>query len=206
MTDIIGNSIITMIKWTHQSLISCTEDLTDQQIAQQPSLTAPPIGWHLFHIARWADRLQASFLIKATESGKQSDLHSELWVVEGLTTQWGLKPESFGLLETGTGMDVESAVSVALLGKSTLLEYARRTFAEAELAIDKLNVEQLQQTRRSILPQLQVSPAGHPYFSGEREVAVLDDLLLHVSHAGRHLGMIEALRGALFAIAGTASV
>ena len=103
-------------------------------------------------------------------------------------------------------MDVDSAVAVALLGKSALLEYARRTFAEAELAIEKLNVEQLQQTRRSILPQLQVSPAGHPYVSGERKATVLDDLLLHISHAGRHLGMIEALRGALFAMAGTASI
>jgi hypothetical protein len=145
-------------------------------------------------------------LIKSGAPGQQSDLHGEIWTVEGLATQWGLKPENLGLLETGAGMDVEPAVSLALVGKGTLIEYARRTFSKAELAIGELDFEQLQQPRQSILPQLEISPAGKPIFSGEREVAVFDDLIFYLSHAIRHLGMIEALRGALFAIAGTASV
>ncbi|MEZ4618812.1 MAG: hypothetical protein R2867_25310 [Caldilineaceae bacterium] len=37
-------------------------------------------------------------------------------------------------------------------------------------------------------------------------VATVNDRLFHISHASRHLGMIEALRGTLFAVAGTASV
>jgi hypothetical protein len=41
---------------------------------------------------------------------------------------------------------------------------------------------------------------------GERKATVFDDLLFHAAHAGRHLGMIEALRGTLFSIPGTASV
>jgi len=87
-----------------------------------------------------------------------------------------------------------------------LLEYARRAFSLAEQAVDELSDEQLQQHRQSILPQMETSSTGSLYISGAREVAVLDDLILHISHAGRHLGMIEDLRGVLFEIAGTASV
>ncbi len=55
-----------------------------------------------------------------------------------LVTQWGWQPEHLGLLETGAGMDVDSAVSMALLGKSTLLDYARCTFSGAEQAVSEL--------------------------------------------------------------------
>ncbi len=103
-------------------------------------------------------------------------------------------------------MEIGDAVSVTSTDRSLLFDYAHRTFAEVEQLIRGLDVRQLQQPRQSILPQIQVSSTGQLYFSGERNIAVLDDLLFHISHTGRHLGMIEALRGVMFAIAGTASV
>ncbi|UCE50883.1 MAG: hypothetical protein JSV31_16600 [Desulfobacterales bacterium] len=54
--------------------------------------------------------------------------------------------------------------------------------------------------------QIKTSPKGKPLIIGQRQATVFDDLLFHATHAGRHLGMIEALRGTLFSIAGTASV
>lgn len=195
MTETINNRFIGTIQFTHGKILALTEELTDEQIAQQPSPTAPPIGWHLFHIARWADRLQASF----SNDG-------EVWQNEGLAKQWGLTPEMLGLLETGAGMSVEHAVTVAALGKTMLLAYASRTFGKAEQAVEAVSSDQLEQPRQSILPQLEVSSTGQPSFTNDREVVVTNDLIFHISHANRHLGMIEALRGALFSISGTASV
>ncbi len=194
------------IQWTHRSLLAVTDDLGGAQIARQPGPAAPPIGWHLFHMARWADRLQASFQLEITDPDRPSDLQSEIWSDERLAAQWGLEPAHLGLLETGAGMAIAPAVAVAALGKDVLLAYARRTFDAADQAVAGLQDEQLRATRRSILPQLQVSPAGRPFLAAERTVTVSEDLLFHISHGGRHLGMIEALRGALFAMPGTASV
>jgi hypothetical protein len=206
MGEIIVNAVVGRIKWTHHGLISVTEDLTGQQISQQPSPIAPPIGWHLFHVARWADRLQVSFSITPTIEDSQPGRRGEIWRVEGLAAQWGLDPESLGLEESGPGMEVEDAVLVASLGKSILLDYARRVFAEVEQVIGDMNVHQLQQPRLSILPQIEVSPSGKPVFAGDRESTIYNDLMFHLAHTSRHLGMIEALRGALFAVPGTASV
>lgn len=200
------NRFAGIIQHTHGKLLAVTADLTDDQFAHQPSPTAPPIGWHLFHIARWADRLQASFANDATPLDAQSAHPAERWRIDGLASRWGLAPERLGLLETGAGMAVEDAVTVATLGKGVLLAYAQSTFAAADQVVGALDEEQLEAPRLSILPQLQVSPTGQPYFSNDREVVVVSDLLFHISHASRHLGMIEALRGALFAVAGTASV
>lgn len=206
MSEASKNRFIGIIQFTHGKIVALTDELTDEQIAKQPSPTAPPIGWHLFHIARWADRLQASFSSQDDEIDAPTEHSNEIWQIEGLSKQWGLDPEILGLLETGAGMSVENAVIVASQGKNTLLEYARRTFFEAEQAVGALHSDALENPRQSILPQIEVSPTGQPSFSNEREVVVINDLIFHISHSSRHLGMIEALRGALFTISGTASV
>jgi len=84
MNNEISEKYAGWIRYTHQRTLALTEDLTDEQIARQPSSTVPPIGWHLFHIARAADRLQASFAIASTEADQYSVLHHEIWVVENL--------------------------------------------------------------------------------------------------------------------------
>jgi hypothetical protein len=87
-----------------------------------------------------------------------------------------------------------------------LIDYACQVFKKAEKQISLIDSAQLHETRQSILPQLKKSPKGKPVIAGTRQAPVFDDLLFHVTHAARHLGMIEALRGVLFAIPGTASV
>ena len=44
------------IHWLHEALLRVTEELTPEQFCWLPGPEAPPIGWHLWHIARWADR------------------------------------------------------------------------------------------------------------------------------------------------------
>ncbi|UCH23076.1 MAG: hypothetical protein JSU83_07680 [Deltaproteobacteria bacterium] len=74
-----------------------------------------------------------------------------------------------------------------------------------DLLLKSLNTR-IQWTRQSILPQLKKSSKGKPVLAGTSKAPVFDDLLFDVTHAGHHLGMIEALRGVLFTIPGTASV
>lgn len=192
--------------WTHQAMIEYTEDLTEEQFSQQPSATAPPIAWHLFHIARWADRLQASFPNRPPNGNHQPDLPGQIWLIEDLATQWDHLPASLGWLDTGSGMPVDQAVALAGVGQPRLLDYARRSFAAADQAVAVLSDDALLEARHSIIPELQIDSNGEIKTTGPREVTILFDLMFHTSHASRHIGMIEALRGAMFSIPGTATI
>ena len=48
----------------HELIVKVTSDLSDEQLTRRPGdvapSVAPTIAWHLWHIARWADVLQAS--------------------------------------------------------------------------------------------------------------------------------------------------
>ena len=77
MGNIIMVGLSMRIQWTHNSIISTAEALTETQLSQQPGPTSPPIGWHLWHTSRWADRLQASFQIENLEGTYQAPLIAE---------------------------------------------------------------------------------------------------------------------------------
>ena len=64
------------------------ENLTDDQFTRAPGDTAPPIGWHLWHIARWGDRFQATLVDR--------DAPPEIWTTERLAEVCGLDPEELG--------------------------------------------------------------------------------------------------------------
>ena len=204
MSDTIGNLIALRIQWTHEMTLAVTEDLTDEQLAQQPSPTAPPIGWHLWHVARWADRLQASFPSNMTESGRELDHRSQIWMGEGLAARWRLNPETLGVLEAGSGMEVDVAVSLAQVGKGVLLDYARRAFTDVEQLTADLDVSQLTASRKSVM-EFRIDGDSVSEALGE-ETTVVADLGFHLAHANRHLGMIESLRGSMLGMRGTASV
>jgi hypothetical protein len=43
----------------HEQLLMATERLSDEQLAWSPNVDAPPIQFHLWHIARYADRFRS---------------------------------------------------------------------------------------------------------------------------------------------------
>jgi hypothetical protein len=180
--------------------------LTDEQFSRQPGPTSPPIGWHIWHASRWSDRFQASFQQDSLEGAYKGALPNEIWKKESMARQWGLGTESLGLLETGATMSVETAVSVTLLGKGLLLGYAGRMFEAVEETINGLTDKMLVESRFSILPKLEKTPDEKPVFVGDLKTTVFSELLFQVTHTGRHLGMMEALQGALFGMSGSVSV
>lgn len=137
----------------------------------------------------------------------QVDLPGQAWVVERIAAQWQINPEKLGWMGTGLGISVEDAITVASIGKTKLSEYARQVFDSAEQAVAVLNDDDLSAPRYSIIPRMEHNPStGKIKTSGASEKTIVFDLLFHFGHSGRHLGMIEALRGALFSKSGTATV
>ena len=86
------------IQWTHKSLLATTGALPAEQFLAQPSPTSPPIGWHLFHVARWADRMQASFGPHVSAALAAACYPGEVWVQDGLARIWGLEAKRLGFL------------------------------------------------------------------------------------------------------------
>ena len=62
----------------HRQLLDAAEACTDDDLTWRPGPTSPPIAFHLWHTARWADRW-AETLGGAPQR----------WLREGLTAQWG---------------------------------------------------------------------------------------------------------------------
>ena len=209
MTDPLIDELVGpwFLPFPHHAILRFAKELSDEMLVKPPSSTAPPIGWHVFHIARWADRLQASLPNRLPGDSHQSDLPRQIWLVEEVANAWGIDSSALGWLETGSGMTKEQAVSIASVGRAMLIEYAEKVFLAADDATKHLHDHELTQERNSIIPGLRIdSETGTLETTGPRLVTVHFDLLFHLSHASRHLGMIEALKGAVLSVAGTATV
>jgi hypothetical protein len=192
--------------FAHQALIEISEGLSEAQFVQPAGPAAPPAGWHLFHVARLADRLQTTLRSEMTAQNYVPDLPGQFWVEEGLASQWGLAPDSLGYLEAGIGMRVENAVRLVEAGQSNLIQYARRTFEAVDQEVAKITDEMLLAPIYSVVPNFTITAEGMFETTGPDEVTVLDQLMFHSVHSQRHLGMIEGLKGALFSVPGTATI
>jgi hypothetical protein len=192
--------------FAQQKLVEITEGLSEAEFAHQPGAAAPPVGWHLFHIARLADRLQATFHSEMTTQNYVLQPPGQFWVDESVASQWGIAPDSLGYLEAGIGMSVENAVKLAEVGKSNLIPYARRAFEAVDQEVAKITDEMLLTPSYSVIPNFTISAEGVFTTTGPDEVTILDQLMFHSVHSQRHLGMVEALIGALFNRKGTATI
>lgn len=153
---------------THRHLVDAASACTDEDLTWRPSLTTPPIGFHLWHAGRWADRWAEAI------SGKQ-----QRWHREDLVTKWGFPAEQ-GKGDTGMEMPDEEASLLPYPGHDQVATYLRGAFSDLEQAIGALDDETILREADNLLG----------------ETAPLDDSIIrHLSHISRHLGMIEALRG-----------
>jgi len=161
-------------------ILAVTRDLTAAQLTAVAGPHAPAIGFHLWHIARWADIVQAHLPTMDTTSTSISG--EEIWEREGLAAKWGLADVELGYRDTSMGLTDSAAQALALPDNKTLLAYATSTFAAAAQAASAVDNSRF------------VTPGRDPL---GREITVGGAVLNHLLHLGRHLGMIEALRGVL---------
>jgi DinB family protein len=189
MSEPVSLMILERVQKTHRRLLEIAEDLSEAQLRWSPGTRAPSIAFHIWHMARWADRLQAT-LPRMTALAPGSEPVRELWEAEALAQRWGWSAGTPGYGQTGMEMSDEAAADLTLPPREMLFDYARRAFDAADRAVGAIQDQQLEQR-------------GVDIYEHENSVGYV--LLVHVSHASRHLGMIECLRG-VQGLHGTATV
>ena len=163
---------------THEGLIDVAGK-TEEPAFHKAAGTANSIAFNLWHVARWDDSLFPQIATSIRELATPLGSPEQLWVREDLARKWRL-PSDLGGGAAGTGLPQDTAHGLELPARAELLDYARRVFDEFAVNIRKLDSAALAQT----IPPKNERTVGHW-------------VLYYWEHAARHLGMIEALRGAL---------
>jgi len=162
------------------------ENLSAEQFSRAPGETAPPIGWHLWHIARWADRFQASLA--------NPESPAEIWTSDRLADAAGLNPDDLGVLQLGMTMDAAKAQALpAAIGKLRFEAYLGRALDALQAALSQTDASTLLAPRMSIREYASVN--GVIQYAPAQQSTLLADILFYLTHSSRHLGSIEALRG-----------
>ena len=203
LAESVGKRII----WVHEMLLSVTQILDETQFSFQPqNMTAPSIAWHLWHIARWADRLQAGLSDRLGAVDRSGVMANERWVCENLASMWQLDPSILGVFEVGSEMEAEYTPLISRMGKERVLPYARSVFTDFDLIIKQINDDEIILSMKTAVNfNYQAGVPGSMTVLPAADTHIIDELFFHEGHASRHLGMIEALRGLILAN-GTATV
>jgi hypothetical protein len=190
LSTILAHELAERLAKTHARLIEIIADLSEEQLNWRPDSHAPSIAFHLWHMARWADRVQATLPSMSAALHKQLGNTDEIWLTQTLAERWGWQDAQLGYGQTGMELSDDMAATLRLPDAPTLCEYAQMAFAATDQVCTALD-DQLLQER------------GIDIYGRTNNVVYV--LLVHLSHASRHLGMIEALRGAQ-GMRGTATV
>lgn len=155
------------------NLLGLVEGLTDEQIRWTPNLTTPCIGFHVWHLARWADYLQEIINGRGTQ----------IWETQNLAAHWNLETASLGYAQTGMGMDDATAAALPIPAKPVVLDYARCAFDAAQRAVERIGDDGFY--------------TAYEVFHKEnwRDGQIGPIIATWLTHDNRHLGMIECLVG-----------
>ena len=189
MAEAVVESLAGRVSFIHGAMLSAVEGLDEEVFGARPGAKAPSIAFHLWHTARWADAFQARFGTFAPELARFAG-REQFWDARGLADAWRLG-DALGGEATGMGLDDDASAALPLPGRDAVTSYAREAFAAAEEVFGGVELEE------SLLPTED--------FYDEGGWVVIDHFGWHLTHASRHLGMIEALKGVL-GVEGTATV
>jgi hypothetical protein len=170
---------------SHRLILDFLQKLSDDELHWNMDSRTHSIAWHAWHLARWADYLQASIPGMTPELSGKLAAGAEVWHMEKVAARWGLNGSELGFDETGMYMTDEAALAMVFPTKVVFLEYIAQVFATAERVIGTLNDAEF-------VSKEQVQPMTEPIFG---EGTVGSAVLEHISHANRHLGMMECLLG-----------
>ena len=98
---------------THERALKLTDKLSDEQLRWRPTPTGHSIAFHLWHMARWADHLQAAIPGMTPELGGQLGPRVEIWEAERLAVRWGFDLVELGYAQTGMTMSDVIATQLA---------------------------------------------------------------------------------------------
>jgi hypothetical protein len=170
---------------SHQRLLAFVEKLSDEQLYWQLNPQTHSIAFHIWHVARWADHIQAAFSGMTPELGRLLGPGVQIWDEDRTAARWGFRSAELGYAETGMGMTDAYATSLPFPARAELMDYVSRVFHRAEQAAQMIDDEQFQAREQ---PQDMTEGIW-----GESTVG--DAIMEHLTHDNRHLGMIECLLG-----------
>ena len=181
MTDRIwADRLAEWIAWNHQELTESVSKVLPELVQIRPASTAPSVGFHAWHVGRWVDRNAVTLAGWLDSTARQPDV----WESKGLAERWGLTGVDLGDYGgTGAGLDDDASAALQLPGVAEIQAYLAAVFDSLESVLARIDDDRL-------LEQRVVDLYGD-------ESTIGDTILNHLSHADRHLGMIEALRGVL---------
>ena len=182
----------------HRNALQAVGDVDEDQLRWRPP-RSNSIAFNLWHIARWADHLQSILSTMTPALRERIGATPEIWTRAGLAAKWGLAAAELGNVQTGMGMDEDASAKLVLPATKELLSYVNLAFAAADNAVGKVRDEDL-----TISADL--DPKRVPWLASATEYGTVGSwIAVSLRHEARHLGMIEALKGAV-GLRGTATV
>lgn len=168
------------IAWNHEEVEASFRAVDPDLIHVRPSAKAPSVAFHAWHIGRWVDTNATALIVWLDPAVAKTDV----WVGRGFAERWGMADLDLGGYGgTGAGLDDDASAALPLPDSAGILAYLLATFRTYEGALARIADD-------SVLEREVIDPYDDPSTIGEV-------ILNHLSHADRHLGMIEALRGVL---------
>ena len=172
--------VLYSFKDIHRVVLELAESLNDEQLKWKPEGYSTSVGFHLWHLARESDYLQAAILHHTPQFVPGFGDGEEIWEKDGLAQKWGF-PE--GLHETvGTGLSDEVAANLPIPQKDELLSYLRSSYEAIEQFIEQMDTNYT--TFNDVDEELR-----------KKIEMIRLNLLVFLTHDCRHLGMMECLKG-----------
>jgi hypothetical protein len=168
---------------SQQRILDEVLSLSAAQLQWRPAPELHPIGFVVWHVARYADLLQATVpKMTAALTHKLQD-HEQIWVTKQLAHRWGWQTMGLGNAATGKGIGDEQAAQLPLPPQEELFAYLQESFAAAAHTVNAVD------DRDFLMP---VDPV-----LGLGDITVGHSLLANLVHNNQHLGEISCLRSIL---------
>ncbi len=167
----------------HQRLLAMLKGLTEEQFLWKPTPSSHSIAFNIWHLARWADFLQATIPSMSSSLEAKLGQGRQIWDAERLAQQWGWNPATLGWNQTGLKMDDQAAANLRFPSIGQVIAYLQRAFAAAERAVDVIDDDEARVIYKAPYEEGSGRPAGSYIIS----YAIHDDF---------HRGQVAALRRA----------
>jgi hypothetical protein len=184
MSNAASSIVLRRLQEAQKYVVKMAGKLDDGQLRHLASPTSPSILFHIWHLGRWADRVQSTVPGLTPALGRKLPPGQEIWDMEGLAAAWGFDDSILGNGRTGSGMT--DADAQGLPETAAVLAYVEQAFAAVETAFEAIDDEQMVQPAR-------LKTAHGPV----HEIITGEIMTSHLAHVSRHLGMIEALIGVM---------
>jgi uncharacterized damage-inducible protein DinB len=185
MSDSAAAFVIKTYLSTHETIVQYLQKRSEDEIHWRPSAHSHSIAWHIWHIARWADFMQAVVPGMTPQLKQRLPLGVQIWERDKMAEHWGFDNQKLGWAATGMFMKDADALNLTFPAKTELLGYLEKSFAGIERALSAVDDQQFAAIEQS-------QPLTAEVW---KEATVGEAILFHITHDNRHLGMMESLLG-----------